>query len=58
MARKLQNHKTSGLFSALLKNMKMTKQIICVKKNQNPKLFGLGISLPSFNLKLFFMATL
>jgi len=34
MARKLQNHKTSGLFSALLKNIKMTKQIICIKKKK------------------------
>lgn len=37
MARKLQNHKNSGLFSALLKNIKMTKQIICIKKKKKER---------------------
>lgn len=39
MARKLQNHKNSGLFSALLKNIKMTKQIICIKKKKKKQNF-------------------
>lgn len=39
MAKKLQNRKTSGLFSALLKNTKMTKQIICIKKKKKKENF-------------------
>lgn len=58
MAREPQSHKISGLFSALLKSIKMIKQIICIKKKRKNKTFQSKNFFSKFNLKSCFMATL
>lgn len=60
IARELQSHKISGLFSALLKSIKMTRLYLLKKrkKKERNKTFQSKNFISKFNLKSCFMTTL